>query len=74
MNRICELRKKRKISQQIFAEDLNVDRSTISKWETGESNPTMDKIIEISDYFKVSIDFLLGRESSPQSHQSAVGE
>ena len=44
---LYNLRKKKNLSQEEVAEKLNVTRQTISKWETGESKPDFDKIVQI---------------------------
>lgn len=57
--RIQESRKKRGISQEQLAEVLGVSRQAVSKWESGQALPEIDKIIGMSDYFGVSTDWLL---------------
>lgn len=57
--KIYHLRKKNNLSQEDLADVLNVSRQTISKWETGESNPDFDKIVPLCDYFNISTDDLL---------------
>ena len=54
-----KLRKERNISQEQLAEELNVSRQTIGKWENGVTYPETECLIQISDFFEVSIDFLL---------------
>ena len=44
-----------------MAFDLGVSRQAVSKWETDQSLPDLDKIKLLSDYFEVSIDYLYGR-------------
>lgn len=46
-------------SQEALAEKLNVSRQAISKWELGTTLPETDKMIVISEFFDVSIDYLL---------------
>lgn len=53
------LRKQRGISQEDLAKILHVTRQAVSKWEQKLAYPEMSKIIEISNYFQVSIDYLL---------------
>ena len=53
------LRKKSGLSQEQLAEQLNVSRQAISKWESGQSVPESDKLLAISSYFDVSLDYLL---------------
>ncbi len=53
------LRKKSGLSQEQLAERLGVSRQAISKWEQGSAVPESDKLVAISDYFGVSLDYLL---------------
>ncbi|MGN0807015.1 MAG: helix-turn-helix domain-containing protein [Candidatus Coproplasma sp.] len=53
------LRKKNKITQEELAEELNLSRQSISKWETGEAYPETDKLILLCDKFGVTLDELL---------------
>ena len=57
--KLKQLRADKKITQEKLAEILHVSRTTISSWETGRSYPDLQMIVEISDYFNVSLDFLL---------------
>lgn len=57
--KLLNLRMDRGYSQEALAEELGVSRQAISKWELGTTLPETDKIILISDFFDVSIDYLL---------------
>lgn len=57
--KIINLRKSRGWSQEELAERLNVSRQSVSKWESGISNPDLDKIVAMSALFGVSTDYLL---------------
>lgn len=63
--RIKELRKTKNISQLKIALDLNMSQNTISRYETGEREPSIADLIKLADYFKVSIDYLVGRTDDP---------
>lgn len=58
-DRIQYLRKVRGISQEVLADQLGVSRQAVSKWESEQSMPDLDKIISMSDYFEVTTDYLL---------------
>ena len=61
--KIYNLRKKKNLSQEDLASILNVSRQTISKWETGDSNPDIDKIVPLCNFFEISTDeFLKGED------------
>ena len=65
--KLYTLRKKSGLSQEQLAEQLGVSRQAISKWESGQSVPESDKLIVISNYFKVSLDYLLKEESEQET-------
>lgn len=61
-DKIILLRKKCGWSQEQLAEQLNISRQSVSKWESGMSIPDLDKIIKLSSLFEVSTDYLLKDE------------
>ena len=61
-DKIINLRKKSGMSQEDLAGKLNVSRQSIYKWESAQSIPDLDKIIQLSIIFGVSTDFLLKDE------------
>lgn len=58
-NRLYELRKSSGLSQEELAELLDVSRQSISKWESDKGYPEMTRLIFLSDYFQVSLDYLM---------------
>lgn len=58
--KLAELRKKHNLTQQELGEILNVSYQTISKWETGVVSPDISILPQISAYFGVTVDALLG--------------
>ncbi len=60
--KLYTLRTKAGLSQEELAERLNVSRQSVSKWESGSSIPTIDKILELSSVYGVSTDYLLKDE------------
>jgi transcriptional regulator with XRE-family HTH domain len=63
MNRIKELREKKGLQQKELSIDLGVSQPTISDWESGRKQPSSKSAAKIADYFSVSLDYLLGRET-----------
>lgn len=57
--RIQELRKRKGLSQEQLAEILSVSRQAVSKWESNQSVPEVEKIVAMSNLFEVSTDYLL---------------
>ena len=68
------LRKKSGLSQEQLAEQLNVSRQAISKWESGQSIPESDKLITISQYFNVTLDCLLKEDAEKDVSSDNVQE
>lgn len=63
--RIKELRKERHITQIKMAMDLNMSQNTVSRYENGEREPGIAELVAIADYFRVSVDYLIGRTDNP---------
>lgn len=57
--KILTLRKSRDLTQEQLAEQLNVSRQSVSKWESGQSIPEIEKIMLLSSIFDVTTDYLL---------------
>ncbi len=57
--RIHNLRKAKGVSQEQLADMAGVSRQAVSKWESEQSIPDIEKIILLSDYFEVTTDYLL---------------
>lgn len=68
--KIYLLRTRRELSQEDLAAALGVSRQSVSKWETGQSVPDLDKIIRMADLFGVSVDELV-REGEPPAPPQA---
>lgn len=58
-DKIQQLRKSKNLSQEKLAEELNISRQAIAKWERGETLPEINNLIQISNKFNVSLDRLL---------------
>ena len=70
-DKLYMLRKKSGLSQEQLEEQLIVSRQAISKWESGQSVPESEKLIAISNYFDVSLDYLLKDENENESNDNA---
>ena len=64
--------KRERIAQQLtqreMAAQLNVSRQTISSWETGNSYPDIDRLIQLSDVYQISLDVLLKEDSGMKEY------
>ena len=66
--KLYQLRKSKGLSQEQLAEQLSVSRQAISKWESAAAMPETEKLLVISKYFGVSIDYLLNEECLSDCH------
>jgi len=57
--KLRELRTKKGITQEILAQKMNVTRQTISGWERGRSEPDIETLVQLADFFHVTMDELL---------------
>ena len=60
------IRKQRKINQLKVATDLNISREALSHYENGKRSPDINMLRKLSEYFNVSIDFLINGEEFKQ--------
>ena len=71
--RLYKLRSEKNISQEELAELLDVSRQSISKWENDKAYPEMTRLLFMSDYFDVSLDYLMrGVEDEGSEKEAAV--
>ena len=72
--KIMEERKKNGWSQEDLADKLGVSRQSVSKWESAQSIPDLNRILEMSRLFNVSTDYLLKDELSESTPAETSGE
>lgn len=72
--KICELRNKSNLTQYALAKNLGVTRSSVNAWEMGISIPNVERIIDISQFFHVSVDYLLGLDNRLTIDISSLNE
>ena len=58
-DRIQHLRKSKGISQEELADKIGVSRQAVSKWESEQSTPDLEKVIVMSDFFGITTDYIL---------------
>ena len=61
-DKLIRLRKQSGLSQEELANELNISRQSVSKWEQAQSISDLDKIIQLSTFFNVSTDYLIKDE------------
>lgn len=72
MEKLRELRKLNKITMKELGKKLNLAESTISLYENGYREPDYNTLLRMADYFHVSIDYLLGRDSIEQTKKTGI--
>lgn len=63
LSKLKELRSEKNISQIDVANELNISQKAYSFYERGEREPNLKMLIELSNFFNVTIDYLLGQEN-----------
>lgn len=63
--RLKELRKSKGITQIALQISTGIDQALLSKYENGQRVPTLEAMIALSDYYQVSIDYILKRSDQP---------
>lgn len=59
MEGLKNIRKSRNLNQQKVAMDLHISREALSHYENGRREPSLDMLVKMSEYFNVSIDYLI---------------
>ena len=62
MKGLRQIRKARNLNQLRVAMDLNISRESLSYYENGKREPSLALLVEMSQYFNVSIDYLITGE------------
>jgi len=70
--RLKRLRSRAGITQEQAATHIGVGRSTYSKYETGDSEPSHDILRRLADFFDCTMDYLLGRSEKPLSQSDSI--
>lgn len=62
MNRLKELRKQQKLTQEEIAKTLNTTQQTYQRYEIEQSEPNLETLCKLADYYGVTLDYLVGRD------------
>jgi transcriptional regulator with XRE-family HTH domain len=71
---LTQLRKEQGLTQQDMAEAMHVNRISYQRWESGEFEPSIEIVLKLADFFKVSTDFLLDHENGTAMTPEEVEE
>ena len=70
--KIVELRKKHGLTQMDLAKILNVSKTSICNWEKEDFNPKINVVIEMAQYFKVSVSYLINEEAPALTKEEKI--
>ena len=62
MLRLKDLREEKGVLQKELAHAINRTRACISSWEQGKTEPSIDDLLKLADFFEVTVDCLVGRD------------
>ncbi|KPV58400.1 XRE family transcriptional regulator [Paenibacillus sp. A3] len=65
-DKIALLREKNALTQEELSSKINISRASLSHYEKNRREPDYETVVKIADFFKVSIDYLLGRTEDPR--------
>lgn len=68
-DRLKEIREERNLTQKDIAKTLEVDRSTYAGWETGKDTIPLRRLNKLSDYYKISVDYMTGLSNVTSSYR-----
>ena len=68
-DRLKETREEKNLTQNDVAKTLEVDRSTYAGWETGKDTIPLRRLNKLSDYYKVSVDYMTGLTNNKTSYR-----
>lgn len=60
--RYCELRDKKGVTDYQVSKDTEITKSTFSDWKSGKSQPKLEKLLILADYFNVPLDYFVRKE------------
>ncbi len=70
--RIKELRKNRKLTQERLGRELGIDRSLLSRWESGRVEPTLDQLVVLGCFFHVPVSYFVDEEAQKRKTLQSV--
>lgn len=72
MNKLRDLREDRDLTQEDVAKLIGIDQRTLSNYENGRTNPDSFVIVKLADFYGVSADYLIGRETAHTTQISLI--
>ena len=70
--RLKEIRQIKGLKASDVAEKLSITKNSLSEWESGKRIPPCERIIQLADFYNVSVDYLLGRDEDFDTNNDSV--
>ena len=70
--KLKEIRQIKGLKASDVAEKLSITKNSLSEWESGKRIPPCERIIQLADFYNVSVDYLLGRDDSFDTNNDSV--
>ena len=71
-SKVKELRLKKQITQEQLANALSVSKSAVGMWESGKREPDLETVLKVADFFEVSVEYLVGRETQQINNNGLI--
>lgn len=73
-NKLKKIRAQCGLTQDKFADEMNISLDTVKNWEQGYNYPSMDMLVSIAEYFKCDFDFLIGQQETPNKEFAHIAD
>jgi len=72
--KLKEIRQQQGLTQDKFADELNISLDTVKNWEQGYNYPSIDMLVSIAQYFKCDFDYLIGQQKTPKKEYDHISD
>ena len=72
--KLKEIRLQHKLTQEMFADKMNVSLDTVKNWEQGYNYPSIDMLVSIAAYFRCDFDYLIGQQATPNKEYTHISD
>ena len=73
-DKLKKLRNIRGLTQEKFADEMNISLDTVKNWEQGYNYPSIDTLVDIAEYLKCDFDYLIGQQETPSKEYAHISD
>lgn len=73
-DKLKKLRNIRGLTQEKFADEMNISLDTVKNWEQGYNYPSIDTLVDIAEYLKCDFDYLIGQQETPNKEYTHISD